>query len=391
MSRKVFYALLFFAGITGMLRFSAFAQEPYVVGFTGDVTGPGAETYAAINDSLNAYFKEINAKGGINGHPVKIIIEDNAGQPSKAAAQARKLASQDKVSILMVASLSSTYPPVVSAAKQANVPVFFAGAVCPPEVYPPNPDALQYCSTAFASRIDSRFALAFLTEQAKRPFSLGFAAMNIPLSRSEIDFAEGLAKGMGIKTMDKEIIPPTAPDYTPFATKLKNGNPDWIYAWAPWGMEVKTFEALRRLGWKGKYLAWAHSPAEDELKRLKDDGLYVFTTNAFFDDNLPEQKRIRDTFTAQKSGYPYTYMSEGWIVAMSLEEILKKTPWPPTPDKIKAAMNQMKADMRGLKGGPLVWAPTNHFRTVSYYRVYKWDSKKNGIVVAIDWAPMEIK
>ena len=25
----------------------------------------------------------------------------------------------------------------------------------------------------------------------------------------------------------------------------------------------------------------------------------------------------------------------------------------------------------------MVWTPTNHFRTLNYYRVYKWDSKAN--------------
>jgi len=45
-------------------------------------------------------------------------------------------------------------------------------------------------------------------------------------------------------------------DYTPFATKLKDANPSWIFSWAPWVTQVKTLEALRRLGWKGDYIAW---------------------------------------------------------------------------------------------------------------------------------------
>ncbi len=375
--------LLFFTG--------ARAQETYVVGFSAAMTGPAAETYAPMKDAFDAYFKDINAKGGINGHQVKIIFEDDGAQPSKAAALAKKLVSQDKAVLLMLASLSSTYPPVVSAAKQANVPVFFAGAVCPPEVYPPTPDAYQFCSTAFASKFDSRFAVPFINTETKGTGKLGLVAMNIPISRGEIDFAEELAKGMSMKTIDKEIIPPTAADFTPYASKIKNGDPDWVYAWAPWGLEIKTFEALRKLGWKGKYIAWGHLPAEEDLQRLKDDNLYVFTTDAFFSDNLDVHKRIRDAASAQKPVYPYTYLSEGWIAAMVLEEILKKTPWPATPDKIRAAMNQVNADMKGMIGGPLTWTQSNHFRTVSYYRVYKWDSKQNRIVVYKDWAPIEVK
>ena len=70
--------------------------------------------------------------------------------------------------------------------------------------------------------------------------------------------------------VDKEVIPPPTADYTPFATKLKDANPNWIFSWAPWVTQVKTFEALRRLGWEGDYITWAHIEAEGELARLKD-------------------------------------------------------------------------------------------------------------------------
>ncbi|MBW2169283.1 MAG: ABC transporter substrate-binding protein, partial [Deltaproteobacteria bacterium] len=93
----------------------------------------------------------------------------------------------------------------------------------------------------------------------------------------------------------------------------------------------------------------------------------------------------------EKTIYPYTQLTEGWIAAMVLEEILKKTPWPPTPEKVRTAMNQIKVDLEGLKGGPLVWTKGNHFRTVNYYRVYKWDSKKNGIVIVKDWSPLKVE
>jgi branched-chain amino acid transport system substrate-binding protein len=391
MRRMFFRGMLAAIIVTSLAAGSLWAQESYVVGVSIALTGPGSDTYAPIKDALDVYFKEVNGKGGINGHQVKLIYEDNQAQPSKAAAHAKKFISQDKALMIINVSLSSTYPPMVQAAKEANVPIFFAGAVCPPEVYPPTPDSLQFCSTSFAAKFDSRYALQFLTDQTKPPFKLGLAAMNIPLSRGEIDFAEELAKTMNIKVVEKVITPPVTPDYTPFASKLKDADPDWVYAWAPWAMEVRTLEALRKLGWKGKYLTWGHLEAEDDLARLKDDNLYVFATNSFYAENQDIHKKIREAATAAKTVYPYTKLSEGWIAAMVLEDALKKTSWPPTPEKVRAAMNQVKVDTKGLKGGPLTWAPNNHFRTVNYYRTYRWDTKKNGIVVVKDWIPIEIK
>jgi hypothetical protein len=43
----------------------------------------------------------------------------------------------------------------------------------------------------------------------------------------------------------KEVIPPPTPDYTPFATKLKDAGANWVFSWAPWVTQVRTLEALR--------------------------------------------------------------------------------------------------------------------------------------------------
>lgn len=374
-----------------MLQLSlGYAKEAYVIGVTMSVTGPGSETYAPMKDALDIYFKEVNAIGGINGHPVKIIIEDNANQPSKAAAQAKKLVTQDNVILIILASLSSTYAPVAEVAQRYNVPLFFGG-VCPLDVYPPKPDPNQFCSCAFGSKFDTRFAVSFIREQTGGKVKLGLAGMNIPISRQEIDHAEELAKSMGMDIVAKEFTPPPTPDYTPYATKIKNAGAQWAYSWAPWGMQIRTFEALRKIGWKGNYLCWAHIQAEEELERLKDDGLYVFGTNAFFADKSETHKRIKEAAEKAKSIYPYTQLTEGWIVAMTLEAILKNTPWTPNPGKVRAAMTRINVDTKGLKGGPLVWTEQNHFRTISYHRVYKWDAKKGGITLVKDWTPVEVK
>ena len=98
--------------------------------------------------------------------------------------------------LLVLSSLSSTYAPVIAETKRANVPLMLMGAVCPKEVYPPA-DALQFCTTAYAGGYDSRATLAFIKETAKEPVRIGFAAMAIPLSRGEIDYAEEAGEDHG--------------------------------------------------------------------------------------------------------------------------------------------------------------------------------------------------
>ncbi len=366
------------------------AQDSYVIGATGALTGPSAGTNAPPIEGLRLYVDRLNAGGGVNSKKIQLILLDDQAEPSKAAANAKRLLTQDNVQLLILSSLSSTFAPVIAETKRANVPLLLMGAVCPKEVYPPA-DPLQFCTTAYAGGYDSRATLAFVKETAKEPVRIGFAAMAIPLSRGEIDYAEQQSKTEGMTPVDKEVIPPPTADYTPFATKLKEANPNWVFSWAPWVTQVKTFEALRRLGWQGDYITWAHIEAEADLARIKDPKLYVIGANSLFQDNLPIHKEIIEAAKQSNVRYPPEQLTEGWIGGLVLEAILKGAGWPADAGKIRAAMEAVKVDTKGLRGGPIEWNKDNHFRTRQYYRVYRWDPAKSAITQAKDWVAYDVK
>jgi ABC-type branched-subunit amino acid transport system substrate-binding protein len=366
------------------------AQDSYVVGVSGALTGPSAGTNAPPIEGLRLYVDRLNGAGGINGKKIQLVVLDDSGEPSKAAANVKRLLTQDNVRLLVLSSLSSTFAPVIAESKRANVPLVLMGAVCPKQVYPPA-DALLFCTTAYAGGYDSRATLDFIKETAKGPVRLGLVAMAIPLSRGEMDYAETHSKTMGMTPVDKEVIPPPTADYTPFATKLKDANANWVFSWAPWVTQVKTFEALRRLGWQDDYITWSHIEAEAELVRIKDPRFYVIGANALFQDNLPVHKEIRDAAKAGGSRYPAEQMTEGWVGGLVLEAALKGAGWPADAGKIRAAMENVKVDTKGLRGGPIEWSKDNHFRKRQYYRVYRWDAGKSAIVQAKDWVGYDVK
>lgn len=368
----------------------ASAQDAYVVGVSGALTGPVAGTYAPVVEGLRIYVDRVNANGGVDGRQIRLVVQDNQGEPSKAAADVKKLLTQDEVSIVLNVATSSTYAPMVAETRRAGVPLYFAGAVCPKEVFPPA-DPMQFCSTAFGAQYDSRMALGFVKEKSEASVKLGLVAMAIPVSRGEIDYAEGLSKEMGMTPVSKEIVPPPTPDYTPFATKIKDAGANWTYSWAPWVTEIKTLEALRRLGWDGRYITWAHIEAEAELARVKDGEFYVVGANALFQDGLPVHDEIRQA--AQKAGatHPVEQLAEGWVSGMVLEQALREAGWPITPQKLVDAMNRLKVDTKGLRGGPIEWTQSNHFRTRQYYRIWRWDPAGSATVRVKDWTAFDIE
>jgi branched-chain amino acid transport system substrate-binding protein len=83
----------------------ALAQKKYDVGATdteikiGNImpySGP-ASAYGVIGKTEEAYFRKINAEGGINGRKINFITYDDGYSPPKTVEQARKLVESDEV------------------------------------------------------------------------------------------------------------------------------------------------------------------------------------------------------------------------------------------------------------------------------------------------------
>jgi branched-chain amino acid transport system substrate-binding protein len=93
---------------------SAFAQKKYDIGATdteikiGNImpySGP-ASAWGVIGRTEAAYFRKINAEGGINGRKINFISYDDGYSPPKAVEQARKLVESDEV-LLIFGSLGT--------------------------------------------------------------------------------------------------------------------------------------------------------------------------------------------------------------------------------------------------------------------------------------------
>jgi branched-chain amino acid transport system substrate-binding protein len=66
------------------------------IGNTNPYSGP-ASAYGLIGKTIDAYFKKVNAEGGINGRKIEFISYDDAYSPPKAVEQVRKLVESDEV------------------------------------------------------------------------------------------------------------------------------------------------------------------------------------------------------------------------------------------------------------------------------------------------------
>lgn len=80
---------------------TAFAEgvtpDTILIGQSAALSGPAEELGKEMKSGAEAYFDIINKAGGVNGRKIKIVSLDDGYEPEKAAANTRKLITEDKV------------------------------------------------------------------------------------------------------------------------------------------------------------------------------------------------------------------------------------------------------------------------------------------------------
>jgi branched-chain amino acid transport system substrate-binding protein len=118
-------ALLSFASLTACLLSAANAQDKWVVGQSAPLTGSNAELGMAIRDGALAYFKIVNARGGISGAQIELVTLDDKNDRKIAASNTTKLLNDNKAIALFGYASATLSLDAMPMAEQANV-LFFA-------------------------------------------------------------------------------------------------------------------------------------------------------------------------------------------------------------------------------------------------------------------------
>ena len=84
-------------GLVGAQAGSAATASTWVIGNIGTYSGGNSSNFIGGNLSLEAWADYTNAHGGINGHKVKVISDDDAGSPSTALNDVKQLVNNDHV------------------------------------------------------------------------------------------------------------------------------------------------------------------------------------------------------------------------------------------------------------------------------------------------------
>ena len=95
--------------------------EPIRIAFANSLSGPSAPAGTESLVATQLAIDEVNAKGGVNGRPIELVLFDDASNPAVARANAQTIADSPCVAVLGH-FLSSTSLAAAPAYKDARIP-----------------------------------------------------------------------------------------------------------------------------------------------------------------------------------------------------------------------------------------------------------------------------
>jgi len=319
-------ALLALAGVPGHAQTSG---EPIKIGAIVSITGAGAGLGVPERNGMLLAEKTINAKGGINGRPLKLLIEDDASNPDTALTKANGLLFTEKVIGLLGPSLTASTVAVGGVTHPSKIPqIAFTGIGTPIEkerkcvmhVPPPqrlNAQALlEYVKFLKATKVgvlhDAGYGNAVMAElkQLIEQYGVKFVAVE----KFEVGATDTTTQAAKVKAAQPEVLLIIATSATPFrnAKQLQMTQP----VIAAFGSS--SYEYVSAMG-----------SAADNI---------TFAEFVIGEDPLPHQKAFVDLYKQTYNSTAKNFEAIGWDAVHIMAQAIGKAGAGASPQAICDAM-----------------------------------------------------
>jgi len=220
----------------------AAAAEEVTIGALLSVTGPAAFLGAPEARTLEMLTEQVNARGGIAGHRVRLIVKDTGGSPEKAVSFAKQLIDEEKVFAILGPSTSGETMAVKAIAEEARTLLISLAAA---EVIV-NPVASNVFKTA---QKDSHAAALIFQDMKKRGITrIAVFSSNTGFGKAGKEQIAKLAPDFGIQIVLDEVYDKAATDLSAEATKLKGSNAQAVLNWSIEPAQSILVKNIRQLG-----------------------------------------------------------------------------------------------------------------------------------------------
>jgi branched-chain amino acid transport system substrate-binding protein len=358
------------------------------IGNTNPYSGP-ASAYGTIGKGIAAYWKMVNAEGGINGRKINFITLDDSYSPPKTVEQIRKLVEQEKVLFLFQTLGTPTNTAIHKYVNGKKVPHLFvatgAGKWGNPKQFPwsmgwqpayPG-EAKIYASYLLNNKPDAKVAILYQNDDYGKDYLNGFL--------------EGLGAKAKTMVVGKEPYEVSEPTVDPQIIKLKATGADVFFNITTPKFAAQAIRKIHDLGWQPlHFLNNVSTSIPGVLKPAGlDKSIGLITTGYIKDPGDPQWANDADVKAWNEwmdKYYPdgdkkSSFNAYAYSVSSTLHEVLKRA----GNDLTRANIMKVASNLKNLKV-PLLYdgitvdtSPTD-FYPIECARLQKFDGNTWALV-----------
>lgn len=361
-----------FATMLALGATEAFAQdkEPVRFGLCFDLSKSYTFISPQVAQAAQDLAKYVNSNGGVEGHPVEVVIRDHGNEPQRGVECYEQL-KREGVSIFNMLSTPVTNAVLPRVMKDGNILMqSFVGRGDAVDgevfkwIFPVGPTYWQQAAND----------VAFIKGQMNGDLSkakIGFIYLDYPFGQEPIEILKTLAEKEGFE-LKLYPVPLPGSDQSGAWSKIRRDKPDYVISWLLAGGHVVAAKEMRRNGYPiDRYLSvnWLNEVDINNIGAANAKGI-LRGTNVAGGQEVPIVKTMLETYYAKGKGSgPETlvrdvYYNTGMaIYSVGFEAVrlaIKQNGWPVTPESMKTAYESISDfDGNGLMA-PVTVTASDH-------------------------------
>jgi branched-chain amino acid transport system substrate-binding protein len=347
-------AVLATAAVAGsaITEVQAQSQKPIKIGYPVILSGPGALIGEPSMKGAQMFVDEQNAKGGVLGRKIELVVRDTKGNADEAVRVARDLILRENVDFLF-GTLTSAEGPAVSPIAKENKIVFVVPVVKTDQLTAKENLHPYVFRTTTNTTIEGRTAAEIM---AKWPNIKRVGTMSPDYAFGQ-DVTRAFVTHLKKIKPDVEIVDQQWPklgetDYNPFINAQMAKKPDAVFS-SLWGGHFVTFakqaKALRYFDSFGhNFLGAGEAGAIETAKAMGDDYPFGIWANAYDAFNWADGPAAHKEYVARLKAYskedpPSSWPITGYIGMQILTAAIAKA-GSTDSDKVSQAMRDITVD-----------------------------------------------
>jgi ABC-type branched-subunit amino acid transport system substrate-binding protein len=332
------------------------AAAQIVVGQTAGFTGAVAAGVEETTAGATLYFDAVNASGGVNGQPIKLVSLDDKFTPKLAAENARKLIVQQDVIALFLTRGTPHTEAIAPLLMEHKVPLVgpSTGAMVLHEPVHPYIFNVRATYQREAERAVQHLALIGLTRIAILRTDDSFGK----------DVAVGAVKGFAgarLQPVMHETFDRAKPDFRALAPMVAKTGAQAVVFIGSGAAVSDGAKAIRAAGSSAQIVTMSNNASGGFITQMGENARGTIVSQVFPNARSiasPLVKEALELARAKGSQGVSPAMLEGYAAAKVLVEGLRRAGPAPTRDKLLAALNGLrKFDLGGME---LNYSPTDH-------------------------------